>query len=627
MSFPADKKDNKQANGRIVDAMTPEQEREMFGQQSPYASSHGPPTAGAPSTASRSAYAGPPSVYAAPPSVHGAPPSVYAALPSVYAAPPSARPSSAAIAASSPSPAANPQTQDRESPVQSHGPQGNIEYIVDTETCQNEKTTHAHLPTPAAAAAAAAIDTSSADEPPPYEEVARSRAPQSQYGDTQNQERHTSPSAPLLAGNPASGYSSIPIPPPRPSSPSPSSILPLHPDRACRFNKFWLLFFIVIVVLLLMDDGDPSGGEDECNGRPRYTKPLYELAISPNLDDFAVNISNMVGLVTVEQAPQEDPSPFTRLLVEASALDRDDFGAIQYSSREAENTLVVSLSYSERLTVECLKATVKIVVPANATTLKRLKMSVSEGSLTIGLLDSLQPQRIYVEDLDVRAITGHINVQANVLSGARLGGSFGSIEGKIFVGKELHVAMVDGNVALDLAQSQETSTMDAKIEVMNGSVKVGMVTSYEGTFKLETNNGRAKVDGDPARTHFTSLNNKSIKGWNSIKNKEPGSSASNLRLSARNGDELDEDDYNGDFTTEMVALGYGGHVFKKRTGGEDGGLPDPLSAGTSGGELNLGVMLMLDVKAGSTDLSQILVKRQGVMKAPSSELVTEFNTG
>lgn len=116
MPFPADKKDPKQANGHIADAVTPEQEREMFGQQSPYASGNELPTAGAPSAAA-SAYAGPPSVYAAPPSVHGAPPSV-------YAAPPSARPSSAAPATSSPIPAANPQTQ--ESSVQNRGPQGNI---------------------------------------------------------------------------------------------------------------------------------------------------------------------------------------------------------------------------------------------------------------------------------------------------------------------------------------------------------------------------------------------------------------------------------------------------------------------------------------------------------------------
>ncbi|KAG9319749.1 hypothetical protein KVV02_003199 [Mortierella alpina] len=507
MPFPADKKDNKQASGHIVDAVTPEQEREMFGRQSPYASSNGHSTTGAPSAASpSSAYAGPPSVYAAPPSVHAAPPSV-------YAAPPSARPSSAAPAASSPLPAANPQTQDRESPVQSHGPQ--------------------------AAAAAAAIDTPSVDEPPPsYEEVACSRAPQTQYGDTQDQEAYTSPSVPLLGGNPTSGYSSIPIPPPpRPSSPSPSSISVPGSDRARRFNKFWLLFFVVIVVLLLMDDGDPSGGEDECSRRPRYTKNLFEVAMSPNLDDFEVNISNMVGLVTVEQAPQGDPSPFTRLHVEVSALQRDDLDGIQFGAREESgNTCFVTLSYSERSTVDCLRTTVKIVVPANATTLKRLKTSISEGNLTISLLDSLQSQPIRIQELDTRVITGHINIRANVISWARLGGSVGTIAGKIIVGKDLQVNMVNGGVALDLAQSRETKVMDAKVEVMNGSAKVNMVTPYEGEFKVETNNGWAKVDPDPGRTHFSSFSSKSIKGWNSVKDKDPGSSASTLRLLARNGD-------------------------------------------------------------------------------------------
>ncbi|KAF9286289.1 hypothetical protein BGZ68_003070 [Mortierella alpina] len=445
MPFPADKKDPKQANGHIADAVTPEQEREMFGQQSPYATGNELPTAGAPS-ATASAYAGPPSVYAAPPSVHGAPSSV-------YAAPPSARPSSAAPATSSPIPAANPQTQDRESSVQNRGPQGHT--LRDVNADMN--------PCPTAASAS-------------------------------------------------------------------------DPDRARRFSKFWLLFFVVIVILLLMDDGDTSGGEDECNGRPRYTKTLSELSLSPTLDDFTVSISNMVGLVTMEQAPQDDPTPFTRLLIEGSALDREDVGVIQLNVRDIATASVVSISNSESSTVECLRATVKIVVPANARRLKRMKMSISEGNLTINLLDSLHSQRIQVQDLDARVITGHLNVRANVLSWARLGGSVGTIGGKILIGKDLQVAMVDGNVELAIAQSQETDTMDAKVEVMNGSVKVDMVTPYQGTFKVETNNGLAKVDPDPARTHFTSLSNKSIKGWNSIKGKEPGYSASNLRLLARNGD-------------------------------------------------------------------------------------------
>ncbi|CAO3574158.1 unnamed protein product [Mortierella alpina] len=482
----------------------------MFGRQSPYAASNGHSTAGAPSAASPSAYAGPTSVYAAPPSVHGAPPSVHAAPPSVFAAPPSARPSLTAPAASTPSIAANPQMQDRDSSVRSHGPQAIV--------------------------AAGAIDTPSADEPPPsYEEVARSRAPQTQYGDAQNQEGYTSPSAPLLGGDHASGYSSIPIPPPRPPSPSLSSIFGPDPDRARRFNKFWLLFFVVVVVLLLMDGGDPWGDEDVCNGRPRYTRTITEIDFSPHLDDFTISISKIVGLVTVEQAPQDDPSPSTKLLIVGSALDRDDFGAILYGTRETENTSVVTVSSSQQSTTGCLRATVKIVVPASATTLRRLKVSLSEGNLTVSLLDPLQPQRMQIEELDTRAITGHSDIRANVLSLARLGGSVGTIRGKIFVGKDLQVAMVDGSIVLDLAQSQETSVMDAKVEVMNGSAKVDMITPYQGEFKVETNNGWAKVNPDPARTHFTSSSNKSIRGWNS-KNKSPGSLNSNLKVLAQNGD-------------------------------------------------------------------------------------------
>ncbi|KAF9961168.1 hypothetical protein BGZ70_008345 [Mortierella alpina] len=284
-----------------------------------------------------------------------------------------------------------------------------------------------------------------------------------------------------------------------------------------------------------MDDGDPSGDEDECNGRPRYTRNIAEVSLSPHLDDYTISISSLVGMITVEQAPQDDPSPFSKFLLEGSALDRDDFGAIEYGSREVGNTCAVTVSSSRQSTTDCLRATVKIVVPANATTLKRLKVSMSEGNLTISLLDPMQPQRMQIEEVDARAITGHIDIRANVLSFARLGGSVGTISGKIFVGKDLQVALVDGSIALDLAQSQETSVMDAKVEVMNGSAKVDMVTPYQGEFKVETNNGWAKVNPDPARTHFTSLSNKSIKGWNS-KNKNPGSSNSNLKVLARNGD-------------------------------------------------------------------------------------------
>ena len=94
--------------------------------------------------------------------------------------------------------------------------------------------------------AAAAIDTPSADEPPPsYEEVARLRAPQNQYGDSPNQEGYTSPSAPLLAENPTSGYSSIAIPPPRPSS--------LSPSCECHtFDDYDLLFALRVLLFVIL---------------------------------------------------------------------------------------------------------------------------------------------------------------------------------------------------------------------------------------------------------------------------------------------------------------------------------------------------------------------------------------
>ncbi|KAF9573975.1 hypothetical protein EC968_007661 [Mortierella alpina] len=153
--------------------------------------------------------------------------------------------------------------------------------------------------------------------------------------------------------------------------------------------------------------------------------------------------------------------------------------------------------------------------------------------------------------------------------------------------------------------------------------------------------------------------------------------------------ELDESDYKGDFTTDMVALGYGGHIFKKRAEHIEHGMaiffkdarvtkmvdcPIPFPQGKIGGEHNPGIMLMLDVKVGeevqrvcvatthipcndsqyglkkvgqvtallaaakaliqrnqpmalrSADLSQILVKRRGALKAPPSDMVTEFKT-
>ncbi|KAF9943730.1 hypothetical protein BGZ72_003467, partial [Mortierella alpina] len=77
--------------------------------------------------------------------------------------------------------------------------------------------------------------------------------------------------------------------------------------------------------------------------------------------------------------------------------------------------------------------------------------------------------------------------------------------------------------------------------------------------------------------------------------------------------ELDQGDYDGDFGTEMVALGYGGSSFRRRNPDYQHGFaifyndnratlisecPIPFPQGEVGGVENPGVMLILEVEVG-----------------------------
>ncbi|KAG0203784.1 hypothetical protein BGX28_004064 [Mortierella sp. GBA30] len=462
MSFPKDKKGAVEHSPEVV---TPEQEREFFGQQAPYA------TTSTPSNAWHSTEADPSRV-------------IPTGIPT----------------ASSPVHPAGPQLH-HYSTTQNHEAQGH--------------------PT--------------ADAPPPsYEEVAQSRAPQTNYRDALNHEGDTSPTTALLARPSANGYSSVQIPPPRPPSPSANSHSVPDPDRARRFNKFWLLFFVVVLFLLLLDNDKRLDNEEECMGRPRYTRNLTDYNILSSINEFTVTMTNMASYVVVEQAPADSDVTLTKLIVEGSGLDREDVSGITRSvTQDSDTSYKVSLT--QRSDAECLRGTVKIILAPGMTSLQRLKVAINEGNLTINLLDPQWPQRIQVRELDSKVITGHSNVRANINVWGRLGSSVGTITGEILVGKELQVAMIKGDVTLNIAQSSEKNVIVSKVEVVNGNARVGLSTPFEGEFKVDTVNGSANVDPDPSRTHFTSVTNKVVKGWNSANNKAPSSPTSSLRVQTRNG--------------------------------------------------------------------------------------------
>ncbi|KAF9179580.1 hypothetical protein BGZ51_006828 [Haplosporangium sp. Z 767] len=353
---------------------------------------------------------------------------------------------------------------------------------------------------------------------------------------------------------PGTQYSTIPIPPPVPSySPSLSSQSESDPDRASRYNKWSMILFLAIILLLILDNDkdsvpfDGGDGDDLCGGRWRFTRNLTDFELSPHLDDIRVTMSGMVSHVIVEQAQDNtNVRGTTKLIIEGSGADREDVNTINRFVKQdmSDNSVTVGITRFPGVGYpDCLRVVVKIIFPTFKTNVRRLKFAVSEGNVTVNLLENNNENdhtrnrpSIQVQELDSRVITGHSHIHADVPTWIRLGGSVGTMTGEVVVGKEMSVAMVDGNVTLNLVQRHENNKMESKIAVNNGNIRIGLPTQYEGTFKLQTLDGKIDVQiQDPARTHLTTITDTSITGWSSSMGKEPYT-ASELKLSSRSGD-------------------------------------------------------------------------------------------
>ncbi|KAF8934679.1 hypothetical protein BGZ58_005503 [Dissophora ornata] len=377
------------------------------------------------------------------------------------------------------------------------------------------------------------------DAPPPaYEEVAVPRAPQLPYNSNPDNEEHNSnPSAPLLGRPPAVAYSAIPIQPAR-STASMSSNSTNNPERTGLFNKSWLIVFAFVLLLLIINDSMVTGGMDRCGGRLRYTRNMTDINLSPDINDFTVTMSGLASYIIVDQATEEGLVPgTTKLIIEASSSDREVISVIKRDIKQdlTDGSLKATITGSPAAEdPECLRSTVRITFPPSMKTVQRLRLLIKEGNVTIDLLGA--HQNVQVNELYTRVISGQSIVKADVPVEAYMGGSFGTMKGRIVVGQELRVNLVDGSVALDLAQKRQEDVTESRIEVKNGNIDVGLVTPYLGTFKLETLQGQVDVlHPDPARTHLSHVSSKSIRGWNSLTGKEPVGPTSELMLGTRNG--------------------------------------------------------------------------------------------
>ncbi|KAG0302595.1 hypothetical protein BGZ98_007371 [Dissophora globulifera] len=403
-------------------------------------------------------------------------------------------------------------------------------------------TLHSEDPVPESSAAIARPTPAAASPQPstPQTDVVTPRAPQLPYGgDSRNDEDSASPSAPLLGNRPpVAAYSTIPIPPSQPGISGDEESIAGDAERASRFNKFWLVFLICIVLLLILDDSKGADGQDRCGGQIRYTRNVTDLSLSPDIVDFTVTMSGMASHIIVNQAGEEGPTPgITRLIVEASATDREDVNAIRREVQQdrSDGSLkasVVGGSGAEH--PECLRTIVKIIFPPSITHIRRLKLLIKEGNITVNLLD--MNRHIQVDELYTRVITGYTFIKADVPVNTYLGGGFGTIKGRIIAGRELKTNLVDGDVSLNLLQKDIKDVMEAKVDVRNGNINVGLPTPYQGTFKLVTAKGHVGIPyRDPARTHVSRETEQTIQGWNSENGKEPRWPSSDLKLVTING--------------------------------------------------------------------------------------------
>ncbi|KAF9347118.1 hypothetical protein BGX34_003391, partial [Mortierella sp. NVP85] len=251
------------------------------------------------------------------------------------------------------------------------------------------------------------------------------------------------------------------------------------------------------------------------------------------------------GHIIVEQATEEGLVPeATQFIIQVSAVDRDDVNTIRHDLEQDISSGYLKASITGTTTgeePECLRTVVRIIFPPSKANIERLKLTVTEGNITVNLLDlskRLSPTptptpTIQIKELYTRVVTGHSRIRADVPMEAKLGGSEGTIQGELLVGKRLSTILVHGRIALNLAQKNGT-VIDSKVEIRNGNIDIGFALPYEGEFKLETANGQVGVIPDVTRTHLSHVGRNLIKGWNSIRPNGPRYPPSNLRLIGAN---------------------------------------------------------------------------------------------
>ncbi|KAG0030736.1 hypothetical protein BGZ82_007305 [Podila clonocystis] len=382
------------------------------------------------------------------------------------------------------------------------------------------------------------------DQPPPptYEEVTRAPgAPQlpysvhnnsnnSNYGDQLETSDPQSPSAPLLAPGTqrSNGYSSIPGPPVRPYASSVS-----YPDRARRFNKFWIIFFVVVLILYVSNNDQQDG---VCQEDSLMRRNLATYTCVDSLVDFKITVSGVEGFITVEQDAKANATEF---FAEVYASDRDRLRSIKTPVMQNEKTGEFISSTFAAANYEgsgCVFANIRVVFGGQLKQVRRLVIASMEGNVTINMMGEGQAE---ILELDSRVITGHSSIRVKVPGKAKIGGSVGSIRGDLELGKEFAVNMVEGNVAVNLAKSPSSRAIQGKVVVAQGNVTVGLVPHYDGVYTVETNDGDAELQNlDAERTVVRKHTGTKITGWNSADRREPRSPTSELKVQTTDGNAM-----------------------------------------------------------------------------------------
>ncbi|KAF9393724.1 hypothetical protein CPC16_001300 [Podila verticillata] len=376
--------------------------------------------------------------------------------------------------------------------------------------------------------------------PPTYDEVTRAPgAPQmpnnNSYSDQPESSEHHSPSAPLLApgAQGSNGYSSIPPPPPRSYASSVSSYTSsTDPDRARRFNKFWIIFFAVVVILLIFDDDRQEG---VCSEDRMLRRIASNYHCSDALVDFTINVSGVEGLITVEQ---DENAKNTLFSAEVVASDRDRLFSIKPSLQQSEKDGIFLSSTTTNAKYQgagCVYINLRIVFAGHHKQIRKLKIASLEGNVTINMKDS---QAEFLE-LESKVITGHSVINAKVSSNAHIGGSVGSIRGDLVLGKEFAVNLVQGPVILNLAKAPSSRAMQGKVVATQGNVTVGLVPHYEGVYTVESAAGEVALQNINAdRTVITKQSSTRITGWNSEDRREPKGPTSELKVQTTRGNAI-----------------------------------------------------------------------------------------